>query len=102
MFLHPCTGIGTELKIVGIMHFLGDVSLEPPRHAMQSSQEYPIVVRDATYISLTSNHRNLFSSSTSMNTVVDDSSLAGFPCDISLKISLALVIASCCKGRRRI
>lgn len=54
------------------------------------------------FISLTPSHRNLFSSSTSWNTVVEDSSLAGLPCDISLKISLALAIASCCKGRRRI
>lgn len=54
------------------------------------------------FVSLTSSHRNLFSSSTSWNTVVEDSSLAGFPCDISLNISLALAIASCCKGRRRI
>lgn len=100
--LHPCTGIVTRLKIVGFVHFLGDVSPEPSRHAIRLPQEYPIVVRDATYISLTSSHRYLFSSSTSRNTVVEDSSLAGFPCDISLRISLALAIASCCKGRRRI
>ena len=69
------------------MHFLGDVSPEPSRHAMQAPQEYPIVVCECTYISLMPSYKNLFSSSTSRNTVVEDSSLAGFPCDISLKIS---------------
>ena len=65
MFLHPRTGIETKLKIVGFMHFLGDVSPEPSRHAMQAPLEYPIVVCECTYISLTPSYKYLFSSSTS-------------------------------------
>ena len=34
------------------MPFLGDASLEPSIHAMEDSQEYPIVVRNATLAAL--------------------------------------------------